>query len=273
VSEKLSVVGKPGVNVSDLIHGDTIPDTGHRYSELFERYCSSEYGIFHATQDPRFANYYDMDHSQMLIDLGDDVHPVRHMTHTERNIVRPLLELQHLVPADEVFTPQQIVAIRWAALVHDMGECEHPALRDICGETVGDVYFAARTDAHEKAEAKIRAHLYDVLYGDVPPKLLEAGEDIVCNPETSFAGHAFQTAEHIGYFTTGILAGVKAMEIKDLGVTEVDEQRFDQLSKLAVTVSARWHPKLEEHGERFPYAASVAAAQKPTLDLIQACLG
>lgn len=271
MTEILSAVGQPGVDLKQLIHGDAIPGTEHRFSELFERYKTSIYGIFHAEQDPRFSNKYRWDYSQMLLDLGDDVHPVHHMSHTEERIVRPLLDHQLRGSEDgrQALEPGQIIAVRLAALVHDMGECEHPELKEVFGETVGDVYYAAKTDEHENAEARIRAYFYGKLYGDVPTELLRVAEEIVRNPGASHEGRAFKVAEHIGYFTTGILAGVTAIELKDHGVTDEAEQRFRELSRLGLDVSARWHPVLQEHGEHFPYAAHVADTHKPALDAIQ----
>lgn len=245
------------------------------YTDLFDRYASSPFGATQAQQPARYSNRYAYDRDTMIADLGDDVHPLRHMPYTETKIFRPLIAYQHHPQERDRGTEQlsqlEIVAGRLGSLLHDIGECEHPELAAVCGGTVGDVNLFEKTTEHEGIEALIRGHFYKRFFSDVPQDVLELAEDMIANNSGTLLRDAFATTERLGYFMTGINAGLKAIGVRFAlppGTCEEDD-RFLQLRRLALETAPRWYDELLERGERFPWAGSQTLARKTTLDRIQ----
>jgi hypothetical protein len=225
------------------------------YSGLFARYADSLYGTFHAEQPARYSNNsdYAYDRDLMIVDLGDDVHPLRHMPYTESKILRPLMVQQNLLRNTKKVQPFdrfEVVAGRLGALCHDIGECQHADL----GETVGDINYYAKTQKHEKREAAIRSFFYDTLYKDVPVSLVAAAEATITGEPESFLSRAFRATEHIGYFLTGVRAGRLAIELGPKITNDQDAERVACLGRLGVTVANDWFDKLPQHSAEFPYA-------------------
>ena len=227
---------------------------GQTYEGLFARYVSSDHGRHHADQPVRYANKYPYQRDQMLEDLGDDVHPVRHMSYTATEIVSPLLDYE-IRNGHEPISTEDIVAIRIAAHFHDIGECEHPSLLDAVGKTVGDVAYGQKTDEDEATEAAIREHIYEELYPDLDPELLAKVEAIIQNADDSLRPAAFSTAEHIGYLLTGLRAGIKALELMATG--ETDSERFEQLRRLGGQVPLSHMARFMSFEQRFGYVNHV----------------
>lgn len=247
---------------------DTVRVDGVSFSiaEIADTYAESEYGQYHAGQNPRFAQYYGYEPDRMLEDLGNDVHPVRHMVHTE-GIFRTLMQFQGMHPGPEVvpFTDQrQVVVNQIAAIVHDMGENEHPAIAEALSvEPVGDKPKDQKTSDHEAVEARIRQHLYNELYPDDLSGLLADAEAVLADPE-SFDGRAFETTEYLGYYQTAMAAGQLALAIQTHTPWLRDTHRFNQLVRLAQRVSNNWHDTLAARAAEFPIAGATLHLQKQT---------
>ncbi len=268
-----SVEALRGGETADLV-AITSPNLLHpgathlTYDELFGRYATSDFGVHHATQPVRYAQKYGYDRTQMLADLGDDIHPLRHMTHTEENIFRLLALHQQTTPGAEPFTNLEVVGGRLGALLHDTGECELPELAEACGITpVGDVSFHDKTDDHEVSEAIIREYLFGMLYDDVPEEIIELAEDTIANKEGTLLRQGFNLSERIGYLMTSVQAGRVALKILEAG-DETHEDRYSQLRKLALKVAHVHLDYIGEHGAAFPFAGVKREELGPVVDQI-----
>lgn len=244
------------------------PQSDHlSYTKLFQRYENSVYGQHHATQTLRYNEHFGYDHSQMLSDLGDDIHPVRHMVHTESNIFRKLAQSQVSANGLQKFTTKEIVAGRLGALLHDIGECELPELENHTGvKPIGDIPFHDKTDDHEETEKHIRSHIVSQLFHDIPHEIMEIAEDTIANKRGTLLREGFNVSEHIGYMLTGIQAGEVALEIKNK--EDNLEIRFRQLSKLALQVAPTHYEYIGENGKDFQYVNEVRQKAAPLIDKI-----
>lgn len=272
MSEVLGAANGDQTDTDALVSGDRLVYEGVEeltYSELFGRYQTSEFGLFQDGQPLRYAQRYAYDPTVMLEDLGDDIHPVRHMQFTEESIFRRLA-LQQQIAGAEKFSPLEVVAGRVGALLHDTGECEHPDLVTVCGETVGDIAYDLKTDEHEAAEEKIRAHIYEVLYPDLPDELLQTSEDMIRNSSGSFLNFGFHIVEYIGYLQTTTRAGEIALSL--IGTEDQDTDRFAQLRQLAVDGASKHFSYLEAQGADFPYTRTVLSRLEKQIDAIQSYL-
>lgn len=199
----------------------------HFYSELLSEYSQDEWGLFHAAQDPRYSQLYGYDHKQMLIDLGDDVHPVRHMLHTESAVALPILRSK----ADSsTITPRESHIIRLTAGVHDIGECKH---KDLGESAPGDVAYNFKKAEDEQAEKAIRELMYGKFFRFVPETDLEEVEDVLDGQHEDLSP-LFEYVERFGYYKTAVRAGQLALEALEKGEESL---RVTQLARLGVKVS------------------------------------
>lgn len=249
-----ATTGVEAFKYRDMINSDRILLDGAehlRYQDLHDLYANSQFGQHHALQPARYSADYGYDREQMILDLGDDVHPVRHMLYTESLIARPLMAAQNS-SGDEKFEPEQVVAMRMAALLHDVGECEHPHIVANVGHTVGDVSYEVKTQTDGDSETLIRQFLYGQLYSDIPRNLLDAADDVIDHKEGSLSREAFNTMERLGYYITAIRAGETALKLLERRPSNLD-LRITQLGRLALRVTENHRSFLQERTERFPY--------------------
>jgi hypothetical protein len=245
---------------NEVINGEHIYFEGAehlRYLDVHNLYAYSEYGVFHAQQAPRFSKAYPYEHDAMLVDLGDDVHPLRHMTHTESEICQPLITAQNTEAGNQQkFTVKQIAAMRLGTLLHDIGECEHPAILETVGHVVGDVPYLERTQSDNDLEVPIRLFFYDTLLSDAPRQVIEKAEAVISGTDNEFMQLAFNTMERIGYFQTAMKAGETALGIQGDNPDDASA-RFVQLARLARRVSNNHIGELEQRAKDFPHTRQI----------------
>lgn len=176
---------------------------GISLSSFYDKYRTSEYGQWHATQKLRFAQDHLYDARQMLADLGDDIDPVEHSWYTLENITLPFIEAQQ--EEGKPYTQKEIMLLVLSTLLHDIGECTLPALRDAGFDPPGDIAILEKTRQNVVAEERIMRHIARKIWPDLPQVILDECACVV------FGGHSlsedFNIIERIGYFTTGIKAG------------------------------------------------------------------
>lgn len=239
------------------------------FDELANRYAMSSFGRFHAEQDLRYSAYYDYGRDAMLFDLGDDVHPVRHMRYTERAFMVPLLE-QYRDESGKPFSIEEIAVGRVAAILHDIGECEHPEIEKTCGSIVGDVPYQDKSNIDDGQESIVRGFLYAELFDDIPVDTLALAESIIKSKDGSALHRAFAAAESLGYITTAFNAARIALAIRDQITDEVGEVRFQKLARLGVETGERLlsHPAIGIHlfAEEFTPVASFLEDEVPQLE-------
>jgi len=199
----------------------------HAYKELLSGYSQHEWGLFHAAQDPRYSQLYGYDHEQMVIDLGDDVHPVRHMLHTESAVALPILLSK---AASSSITPRESHIVRLTAGVHDLGECKH---KDLGESAPGDVAYNFKKAEHEQAEKAIREIMYGRFFGFIPDADLEEVEEVLAGQHEDLSP-LFEYVERYGYYLTAICAGGLALSELEKGEESL---RVTQLARLGVKVS------------------------------------
>ncbi len=227
-----------------------------QYRDFYNAFAESAFGQHQATQRLRYHKKYPYDPERFLEDLGDDVHPVRHMAYTHDEIVVPLLRKQ-VESATEKPSQEDITNIRLAALIHDIGECEYSDIADELGYVVGDVLFHQKTSQDTAKEKSVRSLILRKIrepYDQLPLERAEELELIIDNKRPgNFADKTFNICEHLGYYETGIRAGAVILsECKDLHTITTDERLF-RLGALATQVSMEWRPILSEHQETYLY--------------------
>jgi hypothetical protein len=260
---------------SELIHGQHIPlnDTDTTYVGLFNRYVTSPYGLSHAQEKPRFFQRYGYEPSQMLEDLGDDVHPVFHMRHTHDVPLVGLLAVQNSgefsVPQ---FTALEIVACRLTAYVHDMGEGTHTDFLGVVKEVVGDKAWGTKSAEDDQKESAIRRFIFEKLFTDIPTEILNIVDRTILEPEDSPLGKPFEITERIGYYLTAMRAGKIALEAHFSNRSDRDEISLSQLTKLALIVSNNHHGVLDQNRYNYPFADLVLSKNEVLFKNIQSKL-
>lgn len=236
------------------------------YDDLLNRYIKSDFGKHHMEQRARFAGLPEMayDRDQMLIDLGNDVHPVLHMSHTHDEILLPLIRTQQKTSRPQ-FTPLGISAMRLGVLLHDIGECTHPKIAREVGGVVGDIPEPLKTEEHEILEMEIRQYLYAELYPDIADRDLKLAELIIRGKSHHLPVEGFKMVESLGYYLTAMQAGRLAIEGKRSGAKD-HNPRLKSLGALSVRVSRRNRKVLDEAANKFKY---IEHQMLSTLDLHQ----
>lgn len=223
--------------------------------ELVQRYISTPHGIHHSQQQLRFAQpegYKYEPREQFLKDLGDDVHPVRHMLHTHDNITVPLIAYQNSSQETRNFTETEIAELRTTAALHDLGECTHQDMETKLGfKPKGDLKYGTGLPADKLNEKLIRNHLYDLYYPDLPRKLLDRVDEIDFKESDDFCVLAFDMIERLGYYTTSRMAA--RVVIQEKANYKPGDNRIAQLGRLATIVSNTHYSVLRSHEETFPY--------------------
>ncbi len=236
-----------------LQEGVEIPGLEHlTYGEISERYTLTPHAEVHANSTPRFAQAFPYNHSQILEDLEPDVHPIGHMEHTH-SLTVDFLDNQ----VDNPFSIDSSAHIRIAALLHDIGECTDPS---IGLEIVGDVSFTKKVATDETKEATMREYFFDNFFGDFSTETLERIEAIIKGKVDSpnREPRAFAVIERIGYYLTAIRAGKVALQLhKPEAEVPIDDIRRNQLTRLAVEVTGRHRPVLQQASEEFDGAGII----------------
>ncbi len=253
----------PDVRFRDEITARRLPHGAgaiKTYESLYSRYAQSDFGRFHATQPLRYSQNFGYEPGQMLADLGDDVHPVRHMWHTEQNVLRPFLLSQntHRDRDFEYIVPEQVAALRSGVLLHGIGECEDPRIKQAIGLSVGDKFYETRTQQDNLNEAKVRRYLYDQLFQDVNADFIGSAEDIIAGSRDHFLEQAFNTVEIIGYYQTAMTAGAVVLKSLEASAGRPEpSHRLLALGRLAVRVRDNHYPTLHERTASYPYTTTV----------------
>lgn len=223
------------------------------YDDILSRYIKSDFGKHHMEQRARFAGLPEMayDRDQMLIDLGDDVHPVLHMSYTHDEILLPLIRTQQKTSRPQ-FTPLGINAMRLGALLHDIGECTHPKIARDVGGVVGDIPAPLKTKEHEILETKIRSYLYAELYPEIADKDLKLVELVIRGNTDHLPVEGFRMVERLGYYLTAMQAGRLAIEGKRSGAKD-HNPRLKSLGALGVRVSRDYRPVLDEAANKYKF--------------------
>ncbi len=261
----------------DLITSAVLPLQTERpltFNELFDRYALSLHGQAHSLQPLRYSQYHGFSRERMLRLLGEDVHPVEHNRFAAEEVTVPLLYFQNCM-ADgqdmQNFSPMQIVGLRFAAYMHDIGESEHPSLVEVCGSTVGDKVSGTKTDTDRSTEAAIRKHLYKQYYSDLPESFLGYVEGIISKTGgDTFAVEAFQASERIGFVQNALRAGYHAVlerrhRTQDGGVLADEEYR--KLLHLALKVGPEQSRLLQPYQDTYAYVGHVLGQALPLLEM------
>ncbi len=227
---------------------------------LLDRYAASEHGLFQAEQDPRYSQSYDYQPPrELIVDLGDDVHPVRHMLHTHNAITVPLLAAQRDSPYVPSFSSEEEAELRTAAVLHDIGECTHPKIKAAIGFTVGDAEYSTHKDDDKLKEKLVRGHLFEKYFSDVPPRLLGRVDAIDLKEADDLAVQAFEVIERLGYYVTALRARdiVIAEKPSFDGNNQQAVMRIAQLGRLAAVVAHNHYGFLRSQQDDFPYVKQV----------------
>jgi hypothetical protein len=250
----------------DLTIGEVFVADGREfgYGELYGRYESSAMGEHHYDQPLRYAADFGYGTRQeMLADLGPDIHPVTHMEINHRDLSALLLRYlcfdahSHANPLD--LSPNDIIAGRFASLIHDAGENTAPQILERCGVVVGDIPHGKKTPEDRANEKRVFEVVLSELYGDLPVWLLERALAIVTHEEHSQIHQLYEISHDFGVYSTGLVAGNLALHT---GREEQTTHRFMQQRSLATEVTVRARSSLEDQVDLFP-------ATSPSLEASQ----
>lgn len=227
---------------------------------LYDRYASSPHGLFHAKQPARYSQSYRYGMGRdLIVDLGDDVHPVKHMLHTHDNITVPFLEA-HREEGEVPFSPEEEAELRTTAILHDVGECTDTEIKEKLGFTLGDVEYGLLLEDHKEKEILIRNHIYSRYFTDIPRRLLDRVDEIDSRATEERVVRAFEVIERIGYYATAqraasIVVNEKTKFDQDHGYQSL--LRTAQLGRLALVVSNNHRSFLESQQDEFPYVRRI----------------
>lgn len=236
------------------------------FSGLYDRYADSALGKLHAAQVLRYSSY-GYDSEQMLRDLGPDVHPVERGKHTHDEILLPLIYAQNYLEdglSSPTFTPEEIIALRISAYIHDFGENEAQEIVDTIGAVTGDIQYGNKSEQDEKLESEIRNYIRSAFYPDIPDNSWDRIETIISNSSDGLDARAFELTEHIGYYATGLRAGYLALlecRNRNSGISKRDDESYYNLMNMGLQVTDKHREsKIPGMTADFPYGAIVLDA-------------
>ncbi|HJQ08133.1 MAG TPA: hypothetical protein VJ836_01475 [Candidatus Saccharimonadales bacterium] len=145
-------------------------------------------------------------------------------------------------------------------MLHDVGENTHLEILASVGATIGDIPFGRKTPKHMAIEAKIRAHLFNMYYSDLPDWLLARCEQLIRHDDNSPTHDVLTIAHDAGAFRTAIRAGKLALSAQG----ERSNKRFIALSALATSVSVRAYEALEPWANTYDFADTLLYSTNET---------
>ena len=248
----------------ELTAGEFFVAGGREYGfgELYGRYEASELGRHHFEQPLRYAVDFGYGtRRQMLTDLPPDIHPVTHMEINHRDLSALLMRYVCIDTAGILhdLTPEDIIAGRFASLVHDTGENTSELLIARCGAVVGDIPHGKKTPEDKAKERNVLETVMDMEYRDLPEWLLQRSVNIITHTEQSLIHAWYEISHDFGVYATGLAAGNLALSLLD---DEHGTHRFQQLRRIATEVTVRARHSLERQADEFP-------AVRPSLDISQ----
>ncbi len=215
------------------------------YQQFFNTYAYSEHGQFQDIQPLRFSAQYDYSRNDMLAELGADTHPLGHMPATHNQLLRVLAEMSLADQAD--WSPADIHQVRLTALLHDIGECQHPNL----GVTCGDIPFGKKTDAERNIEAQVRSALYETYFPGIPDDTLTRMERLIRHQEQSIVHDSIEAAHDASAYRTSLRAGKLALQLLDIRPNT--DAHLNALTRLGKEVSQSQRQRLQTRVDTFPY--------------------
>ena len=227
------------------------------YADVFRRYRNSELGQFHADQDLRYSQDWAYERHQMLADLGPDAHPVEHMV-VVHGILRQVLYKDaytegHAIPR------KTIKSMLLGALIHDVGENEHPFLVSQCGGVVGDIRYGKKNAEQRLLEEKIITTILENTFPELDEVTLESTLSLVMHREESDEHRLFDRAHTLSFFFTALRARKIASRLDDT------TPRYQKLMGLHDQVIGNIYPRLESEAELSPSIREALAAYDSNL--------
>lgn len=250
---------------------------GHaRYDTMFEKYLQSDAGTHHTQQHPRFYAGYGCAElpASLLLQLGEDAHPVYHMRVTHR-------WFQRIVQADpQLFTTHTVPLGRLAALFHDVGEGTERQLAELAGVTQppGDIAHGRKTATQRANEEKIRRAAYRTILPEWPAPVIEDVEDVISHRARAITPGVYTPDDHplavmddaldIAHAAGAVSIAVHAARIvqgQHYGNRPVNQM----LHTLAHEVGNGCIGRLRSYASVFRLAGSIAASHTPALEALR----
>lgn len=228
------------------------------YAQLLDIYARSSHGQHQAEQPLRYGAFEYDDRATMLGDLGEDVHPIGHMRVTHDHLTN-VLAVQPELLYDVFDNPGEWRVACIATLLHDIGECTHPELEELCGAVVGDIPEGCKTDTQRGTESRVRKALYELHFPEEPEMkngtLARAEQIIAHTPEEKDEPlhEAFEVAHRVGTYLTGLRAG--SIALREMHHGSEGTKRLTQLAKLAALVTKANVPRLQSDADHYRHAA------------------
>jgi hypothetical protein len=252
---------------------DPVPtiEAGHTFSGMEYDYATHPWGLHHATQPYRYTQRHGYNPDQMLPDLGNDIHPVRHLRVTHDHVVALGITTLGRRNAINLSDPREIAVARATSLWHDTGETTHPDLDELCGYTIGDILSGTKTPEDRLQEYKLLGTVLSTVGGSLPEHFRQRILNVSTHKEDSVAHRLFDVAHEWGFYAVALRAGRLALSLRDEEPTP--SHRTAQLGRLARSVTVGVRPNLEKAIPDFPVIDERLERAARTHEKINAVLG
>ncbi len=169
--------------------------------KLAQRFYDSDIGRSMYDQPLRYSANFGYEREDMHYDLGHDLCPIGHQVELPYHVAK-IIEAEHR--EGSVFgslSEKEIGILMFTSLLHDIGEATHPAITAAGLVTVGDIPAGCKTPEDREHEAAIRQYLWETIFDDVDPQIIERTEAIIAHRDKTHlhdlfeAGHLAQTLE------------------------------------------------------------------------------
>lgn len=227
--------------------------------ELWQRFNDSPYGQHMDTQPLRYAQSYGHDRALMIRNLGADVLPLLHQYETGlygAALIGAERDAGTLLSLDD--TDAAITMLAWS--LHDMGETTHEEVREAVGATVGDIEYGHKTPEDRRIESRVRKYLYEKLFSDVDPTVIDTVEAIISHEDTTMRHEVFDAAHNLQALVTAARARISFEQgLSDLlnaanpSQNLVQEPALQKLHSLYLAVNTSLGPHVEQSATKFTF--------------------
>lgn len=169
--------------------------------KLAERFYTGFIGQAMYDQPLRYTTNFGYEREDMRHDLGHDLCPIGHQMELPHHIAKIIEAEQTEGSLFGSLSDEEIGIVMLACLLHDSGETTHPAITQAGLKPVGDIPAGCKTPEDRQNETAVRQFLWEAIYADVDPVVMERVEAIIAHQDNTHlhdlfeAGHLAQTLE------------------------------------------------------------------------------
>lgn len=207
--------------------------------KLARRFYDSPIGQAMYDQPLRYTTNFGYDQEDMRHDLGHDLCPIGHQMELPYHAGK-------VIEAEEaegtIFAPrnqEEAGIVMLTALLHDCGEATHEMISEAGLTPVGDIPAGYKTTEDRANEAAVRAFIWETIFHDVDPAVVERMEAIIAHKDTTYlhdlfeAAHLVQTLETSNFAYYRLAEERWSREGEVIDIAQDDAIRFSGLTGIA----------------------------------------